>query len=694
MLRVLIIGGSGLLGANWAFRRRDVDEVHITSYKRNIKINGVTSHHLDARNMKALQNLLLDIKPDLVINCSGLTNVNACHHNPSLSHDCNVKIPYFLSKSLTEADIPFIQISSDHLFDGLLPKVNENQKPNPQNIYAAHKLEAEKIVLRNHPNSMILRTTFFGWGPSYRLSFSDKILNDLKNQRQVLMYDDVFFTPLHTSQVIDCAHSLFDKKYCGVINLCSGERISKYDFSVLLSNSFGYDGETIQPIQSFRKINAVKRPLDLSLDDQKIRKTLGIESFSIQDTLDALHETMDLGEEIKTIGRLIPYGRHYIDDKDIAAVSETLRSGALTQGPAILKFEERIAQYTGAKYAVAVSSATAGLHVAYKALGLGEGQSVLTSPITFVSTANAAYFCGGYVRFADIDPLTANIAIDAVKSALDKYSDVHIVTPVLFGGAAEGVPEIAQYAKTRGKHIVEDAAHGLGGHYACGAKIGSCKYSDCTVFSLHPVKSIAAGEGGVITTNNEFIYKTLLRLRSHGINKNDDPFIDIDKAYTDGEPNLWYYEMSTLGYHYRFTDIQASLANSQLDKLNQFVSRRRELAHRYVSWLQGQTYIKRAQSVDINASANHIFVCAIDFDSLGKSRNEIMKQLRNKSIITQVHYVPVVNQPFFKKQGFVAEDFPISQAYYEAALSLPLYFDLNDKDFNYVLKSIEQVLQL
>ena len=693
MSRILIIGGSGLLGVNWAYRRRDLDEVHITIHQRNIKIDGVTSHHLDAKSIDEIQHLFEEIKPDLVVNCSGLTNVNACEATPILSYDCNVKIADYLSKSSAAAEIPYIQISTDHLFDGLSPKANEDQKPNPQNVYAAHKLEAENIVLKNHSNSLILRTTFFGWGGSYRQSFSDKILDDLKNHRQVLMYDDVFFTPLHTSQVIDYAHNLLDKGYSGIINLCSGERISKYDFSVILANSFGYDGNTIQPIQSSRQNNLVKRPLDLSLDDQKIIKILGIESVSIQDSIDALRETIDLGEEINAIGRQIPYGRHYIDDADIEAVSMTLKSGALTQGPAIPKFEERIAQYTGAKYAIAVSSATAGLHLAYMALGLSQGKSVLTSPITFVSTANAGYFCGGHVQFADIDPLTANIALDSVKSALDQFNDIHIVAPVLFSGAGDGVPEVAQYAKSKGKYVVEDAAHGLGGHYACGAKIGSCVYSDCTVFSLHPVKSIAAGEGGIITTNNEAIYKSLLKLRSHGINKNDDPFINIDEAYTNGEPNLWYYEMSSLGYHYRFTDIQASLANSQLDKLDQFVSRRRELAHRYVSWLQGKHLIKRAQSIDIDASANHLFVSAIDFEGLGRTRHDIMKQLRDKSIITQVHYIPVVNQPFFKKQGLTAKDFPVSQAYYQAALSLPLYYSLTDKEFDYVTDTMEQLLQ-
>lgn len=691
---VLIIGGSGLLGINWAHRRLNIDEVHITTNEHNIKIDGAFSHHLDAQNINDVRKLLKIVDPDLVVNCSGFTSVDACESNPAMSYAFNVKIADNLSKCSAEANINFIQISTDHLFDGHFPKADEHIKPKPQNVYAEHKLEAENIVLNNYPSSLILRTTFFGWGPSYRPSFSDKVLDDLRNDRQVVMYDDVYFTPLHTNEVIDYAHELVEMKKCGIFNLCSSERISKYDFTVLLAKKFGYDSDSIQPIQASRQNKKPKRPLDLSLDNRQCLKILKIDKIPIQESIDYLFQSTELGEKINSIGHYIPYGRHYLDDRDIEAVVKVLRSGALTQGPAILEFERQVCQYTGAKFAVAVSSATAGLHLSYMALGLRSGDSILTSPITFVSTANAAYYCSGKVRFADINPSTANIAFDAVKSSLDSYDDIKIVVPVLFGGSADGIIDVTKYAQAKGKFVVEDAAHGLGGSYECGAKIGSCKYSDCTVFSLHPVKSIAAGEGGVITTNNEAIYNSLLRLRSHGINKNDDPFIYNDEAYTNGEPNLWYYEMSTLGFHYRLTDIQASLANSQLEKLDKFVSRRREIAHRYVTWLEGENDISRGQSVDIDKSANHLFVSAIDFEGLRKTRHDFMKGLRDLSIVTQVHYIPVVNQPFFKNKGFNAEDFPHTQSFYRTALSLPLYYSLTDKEFDYVVEAIQQVLRM
>ena len=693
MTRVLIVGGAGLLGVNWAYHRRDIDDVHITTHRRNIKIDDVVSHQLDARNIRAVQHLLKEIKPDLMVNCSGLTNIDLCEKQPDLSFECNVKIADYLSKSAAFYNTPFIHISTDHLFGGATQKATEATKPNPQNIYAKHKLEAENVVQKNYQDALVVRTTFFGWGPAYRKSFSDGVLEDLRNNRQVQMFDDVLFTPLHTNQIVDLAHQLVDKSQSGIINLCSSDRVSKYEFSVALAKVFGLDAESIQPIQASRQRKTVKRPLNLSLDNSMLKDVLNIDGNTTVEAIKLLYDAEISGRSIQKLGHFIPYGRHFLDDSDITAVANTLKSGALTQGPAIPQFEQRIAEYTGARYAVAVSSATAGLHLAYLALGIESGKSVLTTPNTFVSTANAAHFCGGHARFADIDPRTANMALETTKLALEQHDDIYVVAPVLFGGAADGIPKIAKLAKSKGKFVVEDAAHGLGGEYACGAKIGSCQYSDCTVFSLHPVKSIAAGEGGIITTNDDAIYTTLLRLRSHGINKNDDPFQNIEDAYTDGEPNLWYYEMSSLGFHYRLTDIQASLANSQLDKLDNFIARRRELAHRYVTWLHQQEYVQRAQSVDIESSANHLFVVAIDFDRLKISRQNVMKQLRCKNIITQVHYIPVVNHPYFKDQGINPQDFPVSQDYYQTALSLPLYYSLSDNEFDHILGTIDQILQ-
>ena len=255
--------------------------------------------------------------------------------------------------------------------------------------------------------------------------------------------------------------------------------------------------------------------------------------------------------ELKSITNIIPYGKHIIDEDDIESVIRVLKSDFLTQGPMIEILEKRIANYVGAKYAVAVSSCTAGLHLSYIALGLKKSDEILTSPITFVSTANAALFCNASVRLVDINRDTLIMDPIKISEILRNKNKIKICVPVLFAGASEGIEKISKIARQHNKYIVEDAAHGLGGSYLSGEKIGSCKYSDCTVFSLHPVKSIAAGEGGIITTNNLNIYRKLLRLRSHGINKLDDNFVNDDLAFTDGKKNMWYYEMTSLGYHYR-----------------------------------------------------------------------------------------------------------------------------------------------
>ena len=689
MSKLVISGGSGLLGTNWAINRRDVDSVHILLNSRLINISGVTSHQVSLQNQLDIRKLLKTLKPDFFIHTAGMTDINSCQKYPELSKTSNIYAAYNTAKICYELGINFIHISTDHLFNGVTPYNDERAVPSPLNTYAKHKVEAEKLVMDVNPEALVVRTNFFGWGPEYRKSFSDGIINKLEIQQSFPMFDDVFFTPLSTRRLIGLVHQAMNKKCTGIVNFTGGERVSKYDFSVCLAKAFGLDSNIIQPIQASRITNTINRQRDLSLSDAKMTKILQIEPISINDVIEDLIHDKEVRNEIERIGKVIPYGKHFIDDSDVEAVVLTLKSPNLTQGPTIEIFEKNIANYVGANYAVAVSSATAGLHLAYRALGAGPGKSVLTSSITFVATANAAVYCGADVCFADINPLTINMDFDATKKALSSDKSIQIVAPVIYAGASEGIPELAILSKSFGKAVVEDAAHGLGGSYFCGSKIGSCKYSDCTVFSLHPVKSIAAGEGGVITTNDKEIYASLLRLRSHGITKADDRFINFENAYTDGNLNPWYYEMVELGYHYRITDIQASLANSQMYKLDNFVRKRTELAQKYSAELKKIKHIKLAQSVDLESSANHLLPVRLDFEKLNISRQAYMTELQKKSIYTQVHYIPVVSQPFYVAKGFNLQSFPNSAKYYNTALSLPLYYSLTDDEFDLVISSVE-----
>ena len=306
---------------------------------------------------------------------------------------------------------------------------------------------------------------------------------------------------------------------------------------------------------------------------------------------------------------MIPYGKHYIDQDDIRAVADVLQNGNLTQGPAIRVFEQSFANYVGAKYAVAVSSCTAGLHLSVLAAGLGEGDELVTTPITFVSSANAGTYVRAKVVFADIDPSTINMSPVALLDSLKKHPNAKVVIPVHFAGLPCEMKSIKDHCDKFGVSVIEDAAHALGAIYDNGKKVGSCCYSLMTVFSLHPVKAIAAGEGGVVTTNDYETYRKLLRLRSHGINKECDTYEFPDNAFSNSLSNPWYYEMQDLGYHYRITDIQCALANSQLKKLDKFIYKRREIAKLYYDSFSENPYVKFAQPRSIlQYSAYHQYV--------------------------------------------------------------------------------------
>jgi UDP-4-amino-4,6-dideoxy-N-acetyl-beta-L-altrosamine transaminase len=389
---------------------------------------------------------------------------------------------------------------------------------------------------------------------------------------------------------------------------------------------------------------------------------------------------------------MIPYGKHHIDEEDIQAVVNVLRSGILTQGPIVEQFEHEIAAYVGAKYAVAVSSATAGLHLAALAAGVGPGSTLITSPITFIASANAGIYAGGNVAFADIDSQTINMSPASLKIALANNPNTKVVIPVHFAGLPCDMPALKLLADNAGAVIIEDAAHALGGSYPEGGKVGSCLYSLMTVFSFHPVKAIAAGEGGMITTNDEAVYRKLLRLRSHGINKLDDKLEIASQAKTNGEVNPWYYEMQELGFHYRITEMQCALALSQLQKLDKFIGRRRILAKKYDESFAVFKNCRPAQAMGRDISGHHLYVLRINFNSIGLSRAELIKKLKVHGIGSQVHYIPVPMQPYYRNFGFNIEDFPNAIRYFEEALSIPLFYELTDKQQEYIISVLKELV--
>ncbi len=389
---------------------------------------------------------------------------------------------------------------------------------------------------------------------------------------------------------------------------------------------------------------------------------------------------------------MIPYGKHHIDEDDIQAVVDILRSSSLTQGPAIEAFEKAVAEYVGVKYAVAVSSGTAALHLAALAAGVSPGTSVVTSPITFVASANAARYCGGDVLFADIDSETVNMSPSALREVLLKNSNVKAVIPVHFAGLPCDMSAIKNLADDAKAIVIEDAAHALGATYPNGKRVGCCENSLMTIFSFHPVKAIASGEGGMITTNDETTYRKLIRFRSHGINKLDDTLQVETEAFTDGEQNPWYYEMQELGFHYRITDIQCGLALSQFRKLDSFISRRREIVKKYDLAFSKMKNCHPAQNTMRDQSGHHLYVLRIDFKQVALTRGQVMKRLREYSVGSQVHYIPVPSHPYYRQLEFKPEDYPKAQMYYEQALSIPLFFDLRDDQQNQVIHAFREVV--
>lgn len=390
---------------------------------------------------------------------------------------------------------------------------------------------------------------------------------------------------------------------------------------------------------------------------------------------------------------IIPYGKHYIDQDDIDSVVDILRNHNLTQGNAVDAFEKAIAEFVGAKYAVAMSSWTAGLHMACLAADVTKNHNVITSPLTFVASANAAIYCNAKPIFADIDAETLNISPANIENILKiKNNNVKAIIPVHFAGLPCDMESISKLATKNKSMIIEDAAHALGARYEDGSMVGCCKYSDMTGFSFHPVKSIAAGEGGMITTNNKEIYNRLLRIRSHGINKYGDNLVNKKMAYTNQYLNPWYYEMQELGYNYRITDIQCALGRSQLKKLPNFIKKRTELAKIYDDAFASLNNVALVHSQFRKNSSHHLYILRINYDACKISRAELMLKLREEKIYTQVHYMPVTSHPFYQKLGYSSSDFKETEKYYEEAISIPLYYSLTYNEQKKVINLITKLL--
>jgi UDP-4-amino-4,6-dideoxy-N-acetyl-beta-L-altrosamine transaminase len=398
-------------------------------------------------------------------------------------------------------------------------------------------------------------------------------------------------------------------------------------------------------------------------------------------------------------GAFLPYGRHEIDEDDIAAVAEVLRGDWLTTGPKVEEFERALAGVVGAKHAVVCHSATAGLHLAMMGLGIGEGDLVVVPTVTFLATANCARYVGAEVIFADVDPDTGLMTAETLRSALARAGSgrVRAAIPVHLTGRTVDMADLSDIADRHDFALVEDAAHAVGSQYRVNGvlePVGNCRFSRMAVFSFHPVKTVAMGEGGAITTNDTELQKSLASFRTHGMVRDPAQFTERDLALDgQGNPNPWYYEMPEPGYNYRATDMQCALGLSQLRKLDRYVARRRQLVDLYRERLQPlRPLVSGPDDPTDCAPAWHLCVVRIDFEAAGVERATVMSRLRADGIGTQVHYIPVHHQPYYR-QRYGNIDLPGADAYYARCLSLPLFPSMADSDVDRVVAALTRALK-
>lgn len=386
---------------------------------------------------------------------------------------------------------------------------------------------------------------------------------------------------------------------------------------------------------------------------------------------------------------MIPYGRQHITKEDVDAVVQALTSDFLTQGPAVPRFEQAVLGVCKARHAVAVNSATSALHIACLALDLGPGDWLWTSPNTFVASANCGLYCGAQVDFVDIDPRTYNMCPQALEQKLvqaEKQGKLpKVVVPVHFSGQPCAMQEIHALSQKYGFRIIEDASHAIGGKYQ-GEPIGNCHYSDITVFSFHPVKIVTSAEGGMAVTNDDKLAERMGLLRSHGITRTPE-------LMTKPMEGPWYYQQVDLGYNYRMTDLQGALGASQMTRLEAYVARRHELARRYDALLADLPVTTPWQHPD-SYSGLHLYVIRLQLDKIQRTHLEVFEAMRAKNVIVNLHYIPVHTQPYYQKLGFKAGDFPVAEAYYREAISIPMYPTLTEAQQDEVVAALKESMGL
>jgi len=705
-LKILITGVSGLLGNNLAYYFRDRHEILGLYHSNRVEISRVNTVKGDISDTGDVQRIIGQFQPDILIHCASLTNIDFCETHRLFARRINVEGTQNIVHSLQGSRAKLIYISTDAVFDGLKGNYSETDTINPQNYYGQTKYEGE-LEARRRDHALIVRTNIFGWNIQNKCSLAEWILHELMTGREIHAFCDVSFSAIYNFSLARLLEQAMLSDLEGTYNIASSSSLSKYEFAVAIAERFGLNRDLVKPASVDQFPLIAKRAKNLSLDVGKVEKAIPGPIPSIQQSIDDFHRDYHRGLHQEIRMRIypsplrlsiLPYGRQVIDDEDIQAVVEVLKSTNLTQGPCIPAFEEKLCTAVSARYAIACNSGTSALHMACLCAGVQPGDEVITSPITFVASANCVLYCGAVTVFADIDPKTYNISPGEIEKRITQRT--RAVIPVHFAGQScdmEAIQEIVRQAEKRfcrRIYIIEDACHALGSLYMK-QKVGSCNFSDMTAMSFHPVKHITTGEGGVVLTNDAGLDKRLRRLRSHGITSTAEDFQNHSMAFQeqgpDGKniPNPWYYEQVDLGFNYRITDIQCALGISQLRKLDTYRRRRRDIVALYNGAFEDRSRIKTPFEDPRCESNFHLYVVQIDFDQIVLSRTQFIFRLRERGIQTQVHYIPVHLQPYYRKTLHTGwGDCPESESYYRRCLSIPLHPSMTDQDVNHVVSQI------
>ena len=703
---MLITGVSGLLGNNLAYYFKDKYEIVGLYNSRPVTIDGIYTERCQLSHPDQIKKIISDYDPDVIIHCASLTNIDECEADKETTKKVNVLATKDIVEAVRDVDVKLIYISSDSVYEGVKGDYSEDDRIGPQNYYGLSKYEGELEVFKKE-NALVFRTNIFGWNIQNKKSLGEWILGELKAKQRINGFKDAYFSTIYTMELTRVIDISIKKNLTGVYNCGGLDPCSKYEFSLRIADCFGFDKTLITPISIDDSNFKAKRGKNLTLNVNKLQKTLDYKLPTINHSIEAFYRDYKCGlpEEIKKNqveprepSNLIPYGSQWIDIKDIQSVVNVLRSRKITQGPQVEEFENTLAEYCRAKYAVAVNSGTSALHIACRAAGVEDGDEVITSPITFVASANCAVYCGAKPIFADIDKRTYNISPEEIERKITERT--RAIIPVHFAGQSCDMVTISQVVRSAEKKyghkifIIEDACHALGSKYQ-NTQVGSCPFSDMTVLSFHPVKHITTGEGGAILTNDEKLYRKLKRFRSHGITSTPGEFVYGNLAFQatvvslEALMNPWYYEQVDLGYNYRITDIQCALGLSQLRKLNKFREHRRKIVNRYNQAFSSIESVRTPFESEDCDSNFHLYVLLFDFDRIGTPRAEFMNKLKRRGIQTQVHYIPVHTQPYYQQNfGTKWGDYPNAEEYYHKCLSIPLFPVMTELDVERVINEI------